>query len=65
MLPIFNTFRSGNWSEKKINQYFGQLMFVNNYKNYIYYVPYGLAGLLFGIGIITFIVYYKKQNTNI
>ena len=63
MLPIFNTYRAGNWTDSKIDEFFGPLKLANKFKWLIYSAPYVLAGIL--LLLVIFLTYrYRKIYLN-
>jgi len=43
MLPIFNTYRGGNWTDDKIDEYFGPLKTAFSWKIWLIVIPYSLG----------------------
>lgn len=59
MLPIVNTFRSGNISAEAVDKYFGDLRDIVNNKRKVALVGWLLIGLCF---VVTLGIRLKKMN---
>lgn len=56
MLPIFNTYRGGNWTDTKLDEYFGPLKTALTWKIWIIIIPYIVGFITL---VITAVLFYK------